>query len=81
MADTNSLFCNLDDKCISVNDDCVSLPAAAIDIQKNTAKQMIEEFSESLKSGSETMDDKLMAATNNASLVLLHLRTFLHVSL
>ena len=67
MADTNSLFCNLDDKCISVNDDCVSLPAAAIDIQKNTAKQMIEEFSESLKSGSETMDDKLMAATNNAS--------------
>lgn len=67
MADTNSLFCNLDDKCISLKDDCVSLPNATIDIQKNTAKQMIEEFSERLNSGSETIDEKLIAATSNAS--------------
>ena len=67
MADTNSLFCNLDDKCISVKDDCVSLPTASIDIQKDTAKQMIEEFSERLKSGSEAMDEKRIAAASNAS--------------
>lgn len=67
IADTNRLFCNLDDKCISVKDLCVSLPAAAIDIQKNNAKQMIEEFSERLNSGSQAMDEMLLANASNAS--------------
>lgn len=67
MADTNSLFCNFNDKCISVKDDCVSLPAAAVNIQKNTAKHMIDEFSERLKDESKAIDEKMIAAARNAS--------------
>ena len=67
MADTDSLFCNLDEKCISVNDDCVALPAAAIEIQKAAIKEMVNEFSEKLKEGSKAIDTQIMEKARNAS--------------
>ena len=70
MADSNSLFCNLDEKCISVKDDCVELPSAAVEIQKNAIKEMVNEFSERLKEGSKTIDKLMMEEANNASMRL-----------
>lgn len=67
MADSNDLFCNLDEKCISVNDDCVALPAAAIEIQKTAIKEMVNEFSEQLKEGSKAIDKRIMEKASNAS--------------
>lgn len=64
-ADSNSLFCNLDEKCISVNDDCVALPAAAIEIQKTAIKEMVNEFSDRLKEGSKEIDKRIMDKTSD----------------
>ena len=64
--DANSLFCNIDDKCISMRDNCVSFPTATIDIQKNAAKQMMDEFSERLKEGGKAIDDRLFGMVTNA---------------
>ena len=55
MAESNSLFCNLDEKCVGVNDDCVTLPAAAIEIQKTAIKEMVNEFIDRLKEGSKQL--------------------------
>uniref|UniRef100_A0A6C0LI81 Uncharacterized protein n=1 Tax=viral metagenome TaxID=1070528 RepID=A0A6C0LI81_9ZZZZ len=77
MANSNALFCNLAEKCISINDDCVALPAATIDMQQNAIKDMTKEFSERLKLGSKAIDEKIMAAGNNAAARLTPLITLL----
>lgn len=62
----NSLFCNLSDKCISINDTCDTFDKASMDFQKATFGKMISEFDESLTTSVKHLDKMLLSFSKNA---------------
>lgn len=71
-ADSNSIFCNLSEKCIYIDDKCNAMSKAGLDIQKNIFDKMISEFDESLISNVEKIDEYIDNATQNAQSRAIH---------
>lgn len=62
----NSLFCNLSDKCISINDTCDSIDKSSLDFQKATVGKMIAEFDETMTSSVKNLDKMLLSNAENS---------------
>ena len=62
----NSLFCNLSDKCIALNDKCETISKLALDIQKNAISKMVAEFDESYSESKEELNEKIQSIVKNS---------------
>lgn len=62
----NTIFCNLSNKCISINDDCLDLKDAKNKINKDVMKEINKEFDDILKLNSENIDELIINNLNNS---------------
>jgi hypothetical protein len=62
----NSLFCNISDKCISINDTCDTFEKANLDFQQTTIDKMISEFDSSLTTSVKNLDKLLNDRSQNS---------------
>ena len=69
----NSLFCNIIDKCISINDTCDTVDAVNLDFQKIALDKMVSEFDASLTTSVKNLDKMLKSQTQNAQMRLMPL--------
>ena len=64
--ETNKMFCDLENACISIDDNCESLPTAMVDIQKQTIEKMAGEFDKRLQENAATITERISSFADNA---------------
>lgn len=80
--DSNALFCNVNEKCIFINEHCDSLDKAKKDVDKNTIANMVNSLDDTLTADTTNMVNQIRDMTENsysrlASLILLQNTKFL----
>uniref|UniRef100_A0A6C0JWI0 Uncharacterized protein n=1 Tax=viral metagenome TaxID=1070528 RepID=A0A6C0JWI0_9ZZZZ len=73
-ADTNSMFCDVSSKCISIQDKCKTTSSTKIDFQRNDLKAIIKEFEDSVLPTLDEMKSFLNQSTLKAQSRLVHLQ-------
>jgi hypothetical protein len=73
-ADTNSMFCDVSSKCISVQDKCKTISSTKLDLQRNALKITLKEFEDSVIPTLDEMQTFLNQATMKAQSRLVHLQ-------
>lgn len=63
VTDSNSLFCNLNQKCIFINDRCDAVDKAKMDIEESSVNNTLDE---TLMYDTEQMNTKIRAMTDNS---------------
>lgn len=71
--DDNNLFCNISNKCIAVNDNCLDIQDAKINIDKAYESKIIQEFDNILTADSKVIEQYIINNTNNAASRILSL--------
>lgn len=64
--DTSKMYCDLEPECITVDDKCESLPVAMMEMQKDTIKDMADEFDKRLQKNADAIFKKIKSEAENA---------------
>jgi len=65
-ADSNPLFCNVNEKCIFMNDKCDSIDKAKKDMEETSLENMMKSLDETLSNDTAKMDSRIREITENA---------------